>query len=59
MIFRRRWVEGETREGREKNETTFYRWIPAVDERGVDVVSTARGREGCPYECVGEEEKKS
>jgi len=45
----RRWVEGETREGYEKNKTRFHRWVPVVDARGEDVTSAPRGEERCPY----------
>lgn len=30
--------------------------MPVLDARGMDVVSSARGSEGCGYECVTDED---
>jgi len=43
----RRWVDGA-----EKNKTKFYKWMPVIDAKGVDVESRARGAAGSRYEVI-------
>jgi len=52
----RRMVDADAREGANGTVGTkraaFAKWVPRADARGVDVVASPRGADGCPYELV-------